>query len=83
MWLPAAVDLGAIHPDVVIVDATPSDPAGFLIAHRLQALPDAPPVELTSSVSGRQFGSQLDRHPFIAKMAVLAAGMLARVMGCG
>jgi CheY-like chemotaxis protein len=32
----------AIHPDVVIVDVTPADPAGFRITHWLQALPDAP-----------------------------------------
>jgi DNA-binding response OmpR family regulator len=34
----------AFHPDVVIVDVAPADPAGFLIARRLQALPDAPRV---------------------------------------
>lgn len=62
----------AFRPDVVIVDVTPADPAGFLIAVRLQALPDAPPVVLTSSSSQRRFGSQLDHHPFIAKADLCA-----------
>src|SRR5215468_6973995 len=39
----------AFHPDVVIVDVTPADRAGFLLAQQLQALPEAPLVVLTSS----------------------------------
>ena len=62
---PAITAAIAFRPDVVIVDVTPADP-GFLIAHRLQALPDAPAVVLTSSASRCQFGSRLDHHPFIA-----------------
>jgi CheY-like chemotaxis protein len=57
----------AFHPDVMIVDVTPADPAGFRIARRLRALPLAPPVVLTSSSSRCQFGSQLDGHLFVAK----------------
>src|SRR5215510_10729589 len=49
----------AFHPDVVIVDVAPADPAGFLVARQLEALPHAPPVVLTSSSSRRWFGSQL------------------------
>jgi PleD family two-component response regulator len=63
------------QPDVVIVDVAPADPAGFLIVRRLQALPQAPPVVLTSSSSRRWFGSQLGRHLFIAK-----ADLCARVI---
>ena len=63
---PAITAAIAFRPDVVIVDVTPADP-GVLIAHRLQALPDAPAVVLTSSASRCQFGSRLDHHPFIAK----------------
>jgi DNA-binding NarL/FixJ family response regulator len=62
----------ACRPDVVIVDVTPADPAGFLIALRLQALPDAPRVVFTSSSSRRRFGSRLDRHLFIAKADLCA-----------
>jgi PleD family two-component response regulator len=62
----------AVRPDVVIVDVTPADPAGFLIARRLQALPDAPPVVLTSSTSRCRLGSHLDRHLFIAKADLCA-----------
>src|SRR6516164_5880951 len=39
----------AFRPDVVVVDVTPADPAGFLIARQLQVLPDAPVIVLTSS----------------------------------
>jgi CheY-like chemotaxis protein len=66
----------AFHPDVVIVDVVPADPAGFLIVRRLQALPDAPHVVLTSSSNRRRFGSQLDSHLFIPK-----ADLCARVIG--
>ena len=62
----------AFRPDVVIIDVTPADPAGFLIARRLQALPDAPAVVLTSSASRCRFGSRLDHHPFIAKADLCA-----------
>ena len=68
---PAITAAIAVRPDVVIVDVTPADP-GFLIAHRLQALPDAPAVVLTSSASRCQFGSRLDHHPFIAKADLCA-----------
>ena len=68
---PAITAAIAFRPDVVIVDVTPADP-GFLIAHRLQALPDAPAVVLTSSASRCQFGSRLDHHPFIAKADLCA-----------
>lgn len=62
----------AVRPDVVIVDVTPADPAGFLIARRLQALPDGPPVVLTSSTSRCRLGSCLDGHLFIAKADLCA-----------
>lgn len=65
----------AFGPDVVIVDVTPADPAGFLLAQQLQALPEAPLVVLTSSSSRCRFGSQLERHLFVAK-ADLCAGAI-------
>jgi PleD family two-component response regulator len=66
----------AFHPDIVIVDVTPADPAGFHIARRLRALPEAPPVMLTSSSSRCRFGSQLDGQPFVPK-ADLSARAIA------
>ena len=69
---PAITAAIAFRPDVVIIDVTPADPAGFLIARRLQALPDAPAVVLTSSASRRRFGSRVDHHPFIAKADLCA-----------
>jgi CheY-like chemotaxis protein len=62
----------AFRPDVAIVDVTPANPAGFLTARQLRALPDAPHVVLTSSASRRRFGSRLERHPFIAKADLCA-----------
>jgi CheY-like chemotaxis protein len=66
----------AFHPDIVIVDVTPADPNGFRIARRLRALPEAPPVMLTSSSSRYLFGSQLDGQLFVAK-ADLSARAIA------
>jgi len=68
----------AFHPDVVIVDVAPADPAGFQIARRLQALPDAPAVVLTSSHSRHQFGSQLGHYPFVAKADLCARAIETR-----
>ena len=62
----------AFRPDVAIVDVTPADPAGFLVAQRLQALPEAPVVLLTSSASRCRFDSQLERHLFVAKADLCA-----------
>ena len=67
----------AFHPDVVIVDVAPADPAGFQIARRLQALPDAPAVVLTSSHSRCRFGRQLGHYAFVAK-----ADLCARAIEC-
>jgi PleD family two-component response regulator len=68
----------AFHPDVVIVDVTPADPAGFRIARQLLALPDAPAVVLTSSHSRCRFGSQLGRYPFVAKADLCARAIETR-----
>src|SRR5262249_6686295 len=68
----------AFHPDVVIVDVSPGDPAGFRIARRLQELPDAPVVVLTSSHSRCRFGSQLGHHRFVAKADLRASAVDTR-----
>jgi PleD family two-component response regulator len=62
----------AFKPHTVIVDVTPADPAGLLTARRLQALPHARAVVLTSSTDRCRFGSQLDGHLFVAKADLCA-----------
>ena len=57
----------AFRPAVAIIDVTPADPSGFVIAGRLQALPDGPAVVLTSSADRRRFASRLDNYRFVAK----------------
>jgi hypothetical protein len=52
---------------VAIVDVTPADLTGFVIAARLRALPDGPAVVLTSSADRRRFASRLDSYRFVAK----------------
>ena len=57
----------AFRPAVAIVDVAPADARGFVIADRLQALPDGPAVVLTSSADRRRFASRLDSYRFVAK----------------
>lgn len=64
-------------PSVAIVDVTPDNPAGFRIADRLRALPDAAAVVLTSSAGRYQFGSQLDGYQFIFKADLCADSIAA------
>jgi CheY-like chemotaxis protein len=65
------------RPSVAIVDVSPDNATGFRIAGRLQALPDAPAVVLTSSTGRPQFGSQLDGHRFIFKADLCARAIAA------
>jgi CheY-like chemotaxis protein len=57
----------AFRPAVAIVDVTPADASGFVIADRLLALPGGPAVVLTSSADRRRFASRLDNYRFVAK----------------
>ena len=57
----------AFRPAVAIIDVTPTDASGFVIADRLRALPDGPAVVLTSSADRRWFASRLDSYRFVAK----------------
>ena len=57
----------AFSPAVAIIDVTPTDASGFVIADRLRALPDGPAVVLTSSADRRRFASRLDSYRFVAK----------------
>ena len=57
----------AFRPALAIVDVTPANARGFVIADRLRALPDGPAVVLTSSAARRRFASRLAGYRFIAK----------------
>ena len=57
----------AFSPAVAIIDVTPADASGFVIADRLRVLPDGPAVVLTSSADRRRFASRLDSYRFVAK----------------
>ena len=52
---------------MAIIDVTPADASGFVMADRLRALPDGPSVVLTSSADRRRFASRLDSYRFVAK----------------
>jgi hypothetical protein len=57
---------------MAIIDVTPADPAGFLIARQLRTQPHAPPAVLTPAPAGCRFGSWLDRHRFAANVNLCA-----------
>ena len=57
----------AFRPAVAIIDVTPADARGFVIADQLRALPDGPAVVLTSSAGRRRFASRLASYRFVAK----------------
>src|SRR5215469_7992340 len=64
-------------PNVAVVDVTPDHDAGFRIADRLRALPDAPAVVLTSCSGRHRFSSRLDGHRFIFKADLCARAIEA------
>jgi hypothetical protein len=68
----------AFRPAVAIVDVTPADASGFVIADRLRALPDGPAVVLTSSAGRCRFTSQLDNYRFVAKAGLCVQTIWAR-----
>jgi two-component system nitrate/nitrite response regulator NarL len=80
--VPAAV--GALRPDLVLLDIALPDVDGFAVAERLAALPEPPVVVLVSSRPASDFGTRIDRAPvrgFLAKdelsgptLAAVAAG---------
>jgi CheY-like chemotaxis protein len=75
----------AFRPAVAIVDVTPADARGFVIADGLLALPVPPTIILTSSTDRTRFGARLSDHRFIAKADICAAAIarLARSPGTG
>jgi CheY-like chemotaxis protein len=62
----------AFRPGTAIVDVTPGDAAGFVMASRLRSLPDGPAVVLTSSARSSRFGPELGNYRFVAKADVCA-----------
>jgi two-component system, NarL family, response regulator EvgA len=67
-----------LAPDVVVVDVTPGNPLGIDVARRIQALPCAPRVVLTSCPERDTFGAALDGIPFVAKADVCAEALMTR-----
>jgi DNA-binding NarL/FixJ family response regulator len=61
-----------LHPEVVIVDVTPTADTGFSIARALSGLPAPPVVILTSSADRTQFGAEVNSYRFIAKADITA-----------
>src|SRR6476620_6436934 len=71
-----------LRPDVVLLDVNLPDEDGFTVCNRLQELPDAPLVVLTSSHDVASFRRRLISSPdvgFIAKRN-LTAGALTMLL---
>lgn len=69
----------ALHPDVAIIDVTPTADTGFAIACGLRALPTPPLVILTSSADRAQLGPQVNVYRFLAKADVSATAVATLV----
>jgi two-component system response regulator DesR len=69
--------VGALRPDVAIVDVTPAADTGFALARRLRRLPGAPVVIVTSSADRARFGTQVTAFRFLAKADISAAAIAA------
>ena len=69
----------ALHPDVAIIDVTPTADTGFAIARGLRALPTPPLVILTSSADRAQLGPQVNVYRFLAKADVSATAIATLV----
>ena len=71
----------ALWPDVAIVDVTPDDDRGVLIARRLRGLASAPAVVLTSSADPSVLDGVLDGYAFLAKADICHETILDAVDG--
>jgi DNA-binding NarL/FixJ family response regulator len=69
--------VGALRPDVAIVDVTPATDTGFAVARGLRALAAPPIVILTSSADRARFGEQVNGYRFIAKADIRATAIAA------
>ena len=79
----SAIDaVGALRPDVVLLDVLLPDMSGFDVAKALAALPERPLVVLTSSRSASDLGVLLrteNATGFISKRDLTAAALAALV----
>jgi CheY-like chemotaxis protein len=74
--------VGALRPDVVLLDVLLPDMTGFDVAKELAALPERPLVVLTSSRSAADLGSHVDTkdaNGFISKRDLTVATLAALV----
>ena len=69
--------VGALRPDVAIIDVTPATGTGFAIARRLRALAAPPIVILTSSADRGRFGTLVNGYRFLAKADISATAIAA------
>jgi DNA-binding NarL/FixJ family response regulator len=69
--------VGALRPDVAIVDVTPTADTGFAIARGLRALPVPPIVIITSSADRARLGTQVNTFRFLAKADISATAIAA------
>jgi DNA-binding NarL/FixJ family response regulator len=72
--------VGALRPDLVLLDIALPDLDGFAVAEQLAALPEPPAVVLVSSRPGSDFGMRIDRAPvrgFLAKEDLSAPTLAA------
>jgi CheY-like chemotaxis protein len=78
----ALAAVGALRPDVVLLDVLLPDMTGFDVARKLAARPERPLVVLTSSRSASELGSLLcseHAYGFIAKRDLTVAALAALV----
>ena len=79
----ALAAVGALAPDLVLLDVQLPDIDGFEVAARLGSGGDAPAIVLTSSRDGADFGDAIAESPargFIAK-AELSGATLTELVG--
>jgi CheY-like chemotaxis protein len=78
----ALAQVGALRPELVLVDVLLPDLDGFAVAERLARIPDQPLVVLTSSREAEDFAGRLAvtaAHGFLAKQELTGAALRALI----